>query len=289
MQVRLDNATLSLVIETKGAELISAVRKSDQTEYMWQAFPEIWGRHAPILFPIVGRLKDNQYTYEGQTYQMGQHGFARDKEFDIVSQSEDTIVLRLSDDDQTRQMYPFSFALDISYHLAGEHVEITYLVHNPNDKALPFSIGAHPGFSCPLVPDEILEDYVIEFEKEETASIHLLDNGLFSGAEEPYLNNSRHIPVTKNVFDRDALVFHELKSSYVRLLSQKSDRYVEISLSGFPYLGLWAKPGAPYVCLEPWQGLADYTDASGELTEKAGIHLLRSGQTYSIQYSITFA
>lgn len=282
------NEILQVSIAQQGAELTSIVRRSDHTQYLWQADPAFWKRHAPVLFPIVGRLKDNQYTYQGSIYQMSQHGFARDLFFNIVEEADDSITFRLADQPLTHEKYPFAFRLDISYTLEGNALLVSYEVHNPNDKVLPFSIGAHPAFSCPIIPGESFTDYEIHFEQAETAERHLLNAGLFDGTTVPYLQNSDHFPLTNDIFDQDALVFHDLKSAYVELRSKVSGRSVRMTLDGWPYLGIWAKPGAPFVCLEPWQGLADSTDVSGVLTEKPGIHLLLPGQTHTCGYEVIF-
>jgi galactose mutarotase-like enzyme len=272
---------LALDVSLSGAEMTSLRSLQDGTEYLWQADPSIWARHAPVLFPIVGRLKNDQYRYQGETYSLGQHGFARDKEFLLAEQSEHALIFELRDDADTRQRYPFSFRFRIGYDLQGDRLRTSYQVSNPGPGTLPFSVGAHPAFRCPLLPDEALTDYEIRFEQPETAAIHLLEGGLLA-QEEPFLENQDRFDLTPHTFDRDALVFTTLQSAWVQLVSKKSGRGVELSLKGFPFLGIWAKPGgAPFVCLEPWQGIADDAQASGELLEKPGIRLLAPGADYS--------
>ncbi len=284
----LANELLTVSIAERGAELSSVIRKSDQTQYMWQADPAYWKRHAPVLFPIVGRLKDNQYTYHEKVYQMSQHGLARDLPFEVISHTTDRLSFRLQEQELTREKYPFAFTFDMHYVLDGNALEVIYEVHNPNEDILPFSIGAHPAFSCPIVPEESLTDYEVRFEQAETADRQLLNEGLFDGRTAPFLTNSDRFDITEHVFDEDALVFLELTSSYVELRSKVSDRRVRVTLDDWPYLGVWAKPGAPFVCLEPWQGLADQTSASGDLTEKAGMILLLPGQTHRCSYEVIF-
>ena len=288
MSIVLESSSLLVHIAPKGAELTSILGKADQTEYLWQADPAVWGRHAPILFPVVGRLKDNQYFYEGKAYPMNQHGFARDQVFSILQQNDTTVWLEASATPETLPIYPFYFNLRVGYHLEGSTLQVSYQVGNLANKVMPFSIGAHPGFSCPITPGEELTDYVVEFDQEETAATHLLDEkGLFDGRTRPCLEGSKRIPITKDLFNDDALVFHHLKSSTAKLLSTKSGRYVEMRMEGFPYLGIWAQPGAPYVCIEPWHGHADWADTSGDIFEKKGIRTLAPNRAFECSYTIT--
>ena len=288
MPITLESSDLLVQIAPKGAELTSILSKSDDTQYLWQADPAVWGRHAPILFPVVGRLKENQYTYGGKTYSLNQHGFARDQEFEIRRQGEGSVWLDAHANPDTLPKYPFYYRLGIGYELTGSTIHVTYEVSNLGDKVMPFSIGAHPGFCCPLVPGDELTDYVVEFDQVETADTHLLDEkGLFDGRTRPCLQNSNRIPITPDLFNDDALVFHHLNSSTARLLSLKSGRYVEMSIEGYPYLGIWAQPGAPYVCIEPWHGLADLSDTSGDIFEKKGIRTVEPNKHFSCSYTIT--
>ena len=288
MSFTLESSDLLVQIAPKGAELTSITSKSDNTQYLWQADPGVWGRHAPILFPIVGRLKDNQYFYEDKAYSLNQHGFARDQVFSLLQHTESTLWLEASATPDTLPQYPFYFNLRIGYTLEGSTIRVTYQVGNLGNKKMPFSIGAHPGFCCPLVPGDELTDYVVEFDQVETADTHLLDDkGLFDGRTRPCLQQSNRIPITPDLFNDDALVFHGLKSSTARLLSLKSGRYVEMSIEGYPYLGIWAQPGASYVCIEPWHGLADVSDASGDIFEKKGIRTLDPNRAFECSYTIT--
>lgn len=253
---------------------------------MWKADPDIWSRHAPILFPIVGRLKNDQYLYGGKKFSMKQHGLARDRKFALLSQTDTEASLRLVTDTQTLPIYPFEFELTVTYKLEDNKIMVSYLVKNPGDKALPFSIGGHPGFSCPILPTEAFTDYQIRFENKETIAVDLLEEGLISGNSSPILENEDTIPIHKGLFDRDALIFRGLTSNWVKLASTKSDHAVTLHFEGFPYLGIWAKPDAPFVCLEPWYGHADAATASGEFLEKEGIQVLEPKDTFTCAYTI---
>lgn len=293
MTYNIHNSFLTLSVKSAGAEISSLVSKPHSIEYMWQADPEIWGRHAPVLFPIVGRLKNDQYTYEGKSYTMKQHGFARNNEFELVSQAEDQLHFRLLPNDDIRKMYPFDFQMDIMYQLFQEEhehgVKITYQIHNMGETTMPFSIGGHPGFSCPMVAGEELTDYDVVFEEKENLERHLLEGGLYNGETSPLLENEQIIPITPTLFDQDALVVHSPKSDIVSLVSRKSGHKLTVDISAFDYLGIWAKPGAPFVCIEPWLGLADYTDATGDIMEKTGVHLLLAGKRHTCSYAFKFA
>ncbi|MEO1448958.1 MAG: aldose 1-epimerase family protein [Bacteroidota bacterium] len=288
MTQTLQNDLLQIHVKPKGAELAHVIDQQDQTEYMWEGDPSVWGRHAPVLFPIVGRLKDNQYMVGTESYRLTQHGFARDRTFTRIEQTESQLRFRLTNDPETEALYPFSFELEIGYHLDGRALTVSYAVRNSGEATLPFSLGAHPGFKCPLLPDESLTDYEVVFAQPETLARHLLEGGLYNRETESVLVNQDRIGITPTLFDQDALVFHQPKSEWVALRSRKSGRGVELSLEGWPYLGIWAKPGAPFVCLEPWQGVADYTDASGHLSEKLGMMFLAPGATHTAAYTLRF-
>jgi len=278
----LQNYNFKVGVESKGAELQHFIKLDEQLELIWQADPAIWASHAPNLFPIVGELPDGTYTYEDEIFHLKRHGFARHKEFRVIEQEDDKLVFELDSDEETLQQFPFKFRLLIAYKLENNKLSITYQVLNEDKKAMYFSIGGHPGFNVPLYPGEQYTDYFIEFEKEETLSRYLLtDNGLQNGDTERVLENERVLPLKHSYFDKDALVFKDLKSEKLALGSRISPRRIEMSFEGFPYLGIWAKPGpSPYVCIEPWCGIAGRAGESGELTEKEGINKLAPEQVF---------
>jgi galactose mutarotase-like enzyme len=284
MLIKLDNGILEAAIKSHGAELSSL--KKDGTEYMWQADKKIWGRHAPVLFPIVGRVKNNKYRVGQKEYELFQHGFARDMEFELTESGADFAVYRLKSSEDTLLKYPYNFQLDICYTLYGSSITEEYRVKNMYDKPIYFSIGAHPGFNCPLADGETVEDYYLQFEQSETGDRYYLENGLIA-RREAYLENTKVIPLTQQLFADDALIFKNLKSVEVALKSRKSNKFVNVRFAGFPYLGIWSKPGgAPFVCLEPWCGVTDSIDHSGILSEKEGIYSLEPGQEFRRQFSI---
>ncbi|OON67959.1 aldose 1-epimerase family protein [Hymenobacter sp. CRA2] len=286
----LENDRCRVAVNAHGAELSSFVRTDfDGLEYIWPADPAVWARHAPVLFPIVGRLSDDTYQHQGQHYRLPQHGFARDQAFELVEQAPGRVQLRLRDDAQTREQYPFAFELIIGYRLQETTLHVSWQVRNPSaEQELLFSIGAHPAFRCPLLPDETFEDYAFRFEHPVTLERHLLSGGLLNGETETILADASELPLTYELFSQDALVLKHYDFTQLTLASRRSARHVQIQFNGFPYLGLWTKgPGAPFVCIEPWHGIASSVGDSGELRDKEGIMTLAPGRTFAASYSIS--
>lgn len=277
--VVLDDGLLHLEVAPLGAEMRSLRRYGEPLEYLWQGDPAIWPHRAPHLFPIVGRLRRDAFVYAGRTFRLGQHGFARDRVFAVGEAAGTAATFVLQDDAATLACYPFHFRLTVTYHLDRGAVEMTYEVENPGAVEMLFSIGAHPGFRCPLVGGEGTEAYALEFEQAETVNRFLVEDGLVSRRGEPVLCGDRVLPIGADLFDRGALVFKDLVSRRVRLGGCTPGPGVELGFKGFPYLGVWSKPGAPFVCLEPWCGIADAPDATGRLEDKEGIVRLPPGST----------
>ena len=285
---KLENEKIKVEVDTAGAELKKLLLKQNNKNYLWHGDSKYWGRRAPVLFPIVGRLKDNKYRYQEKEYKMTQHGFARDKEFELVEQKKNMLRYRLEDDHSTLEIYPFSFTLDIIYKIEANKVLIKYIVKNKNESEMYFSIGAHPAFYWPLTDQGEKEDYYLEFEKKEDASRYLLAEGLLNHKTEKTIYNSNVLELQADTFKDDALVFKDLKSEAVALKNKNSDHKIEMEFKGFPYLGIWSQSAeAPFICIEPWQGIADSIDSSGRLEEKEGINKLGSEEEFSCEYSIS--
>ena len=287
MQKTLRNFVLSVTVKQHGAELCG-LKAADGTEYMWQADPAVWPRHAPLLFPIVGKLVQGWYLYDGKKYEITTpHGFARDTDFELVAATESTLSYRLQATKETRKQYPFDFTLLRHYRLLEAGVEVTTEVTNSGAVVMPFSIGEHPAFSLKWGAGDKVEDYALQFEKPERLVAHLLDaNGLLSDQSERLLSNQRVLPLRSNMFDRDALIFLKLNSRSISLCSRRHARRVTVEFSGYPSLGIWAKPGAPFVCIEPWYGYADPATHNGELLQKPGIILLEPEKTFTCTWRI---
>lgn len=286
----LENEFLKVAASASGAELTRVFDKQHSLERLWEGDPAVWNRHAPILFPIVGRLLNNQYTYAGKNYELPQHGFARDHVFDVKRETDATLSYTLSDCETTREFYPFAFHLQVDYTLVRNQIRVDYTVTNPGRETMYFSIGGHPAFVCPLLEDERFSDYYIEFEKQETcARWYANENGHIHRAEEDYLLDTNIIPYTIDRFKEDALIFKDLQSKTVAIKSFKNSHAVTMDFAGWPYLGIWSKPGgAPFICLEPWYGIADHVGHDGELTRKEGIMALEPGLNFCCSYGLTF-
>lgn len=285
----LKNEFLELSIHPLGAELQKITSTNYATEFMWDADPTVWGSHSPNLFPIVGALKNGTYMYDHVTYHLARHGFARrDHIFSIADQGEHHLTFKLEDSEDTHLIYPFKFIFLIRYELMANCIHVTYTVKNTDTKTLYFSVGGHPAFKCPLFSDETYADYSLHFESPENSQTHLLDltTGLFNGQTEPIFDSPQNIALRHGLFDKDALVFKDLKSNEVTLKSKNHGEILTVRFEDFPYLGIWAKPNGDFVCIEPWQGLADCKDTNQILEEKEGIVALDKGTEYHATYQI---
>ncbi len=287
MERSIANAFLTATVRESGAELCS-LKGADGMEYMWRADPAIWGRHAPILFPVVGKLAGDRFLFEGKRYAMGQHGFARDMAFEPVNQGPDSLAYRLLPSPETRARYPFEFALFVRYRLEGNCLTVGYEVRNEGEGVMSFSIGAHPAFALAWGEGDRVEDYYLEFETAESADTHTLDDHkLLSDVTRPVLRGEKRLPLRRDMFDHDALILLDLRSERVSLRSQRHNRRLTVAFPGFPHLGIWAKPGAPYVCIEPWHGHVDPAGVDGLLVNKPGIIMLAPGEAFECAHGIT--
>jgi galactose mutarotase-like enzyme len=285
----LENDQLKITIHPKGAELKSIYDKSADLEFMWSGDPDYWAKTSPVLFPIVGALKDNTYQYKGRSYQLPRHGFAREKVFVVTHQGEGALTFSLESDDHTLSVYPFPFIFSISYTLSGNELTVGYRVQNRGADTLYFSVGAHPAFKVPLVPGTDYEDYRLVFEKDETAGRWPISpEGLIEKQPQPMLEDTNILPLTKELFRQDAVVFKHLRSAWVQLASDNVPHGLRFSLRGFPYLGLWAAPGADFLCIEPWCGIADSVDGDGQLINKEGILSLPPNEEFNVAWSAQF-
>lgn len=283
----LSNSQLSILISAHGAELQSIYAKNTGIEYMWSGNPAFWGKKSPVLFPIVGGLKNNTYSFKGKDYTMSRHGFARDRLFTISKQTEDSITFSLKSDEATLAIYPFHFLFSIRYQLSGTSVNVTYQVENIGEEELYFSLGAHPAFAVPLMPDTSFEDYYLQFNQIETAGIWpLSENGLLLANATPFLTQENKIQLRKPLFYGDALVFKSLQSSSIAILCSKHKLGLRLSYTDFPFMGIWSAKDADFVCIEPWCGIADSVDSSGDFILKEGIHSLFPKKIFNRNWSV---
>lgn len=286
MIYKINDGKVEAAIDNFGAELKSLVVLENNEEFMWDANPEFWGRTSPVLFPIVGGLKGGSYEYQGKKYEMGQHGFARDNEFEIISEKKDELVFLLTSNEETKKIYPFDFKFYITYSLKEGKLNIEYKVENLDTNEMYFSIGAHPAFSTPTNDEIKFSDYYLEFEKNETASIFPLEGRNISRKTIEFLKDEKVIPLKDDTFKNDAIIFKNLNSKVVSLKCHKNTRVVTMDYSDFEYIAFWNKVGAKFVCLEPWNGIADFVDASGKLEEKDGIIKLEGNKSYKVNLGI---
>jgi len=280
MGYRITDGIVEAIIESHGAELKSFKLLKNNEEFMWKADPKFWGRTSPVLFPIVGGLKDGKYSHHGITYEMGQHGIARDNEFKVISHGENKIVFLFESNEETLKNYPFEFKLYMEYSLKNGCLSIEYRVENASHEDIYFSIGAHPAFNTPTDENVKFSDYYLEFEKNETASRFPLEGRNISRNTINFLEDTKIIELREDMFKDDALIFKNLDSKNVSLKCKKNTRVVTMDYSNFEYIAFWNKVGAEFVCLEPWNGIADFVDASGKLEEKDGIIKLEGQGKY---------
>lgn len=291
----LKNTELTLKINSLGAELTAITDSDTLQEYLWNANPTYWKRHAPVLFPIVGSLKNQTYRYEGKEYHLPQHGFARDREFDLTSVTDSEIWFTLKENEETLKVYPFSFVLEIGYLLTGRRITVMWKVKNSGNSDMYFSIGGHPAFLCPLHEKESQTDYYILFDRTDPIRYLLInENGLAiqSPDKAPFLLNTDkgYYKITSDLFDKDALIMENHQCHSISLAGPDKKPYVTVQFDA-PVFGLWSPAGkkAPFVCIEPWYGRCDGTNSTGNLKEKEWINRLEAGKHFEASYTIDIA
>lgn len=287
----IENEELQVEILAKGAELTSIQAKSDNTEFLWQSDPAYWSRHAPILFPIVGKLKNDSYYYKGQRYDMTQHGFARDMDFYVVEQQAAKIRLVLDYSEETLRKYPFKFRLEVEYSLQNNQLLTRYLVTNLSDKEeMLFSVGAHPGFKVPLDDKTTFEDYRLELLPETNRTFIPVTEEVLLQTDQAAKAAQASFPLTRELFKDGVLIFETPGKTQVALKSDRTEKAIIMDYQTLPYLGIWSTypADAPFVCLEPWNGVADIFDASGQLSEKLGVNQLEPQGQFVTEYTTTF-
>ena len=282
----LRSGSLTATIKAQGAEMRS-LRHNEGTEFVWQAGPA-WPRHAPLLFPIVGRLANDELRHQGKTYRMTQHGFARDSRFMWETRDEKRCTLVLEDSETTRALYPFSFRLTAGYALDESGLDLTLTVANTGKETLPASLGGHPAFNWPLQPGVAKEGYALTFANAEASPVRRLDGGLLRAATEPSPVKGTVLPLTESLFVDDAVIFDRVESNSVRYASGQGDGpWLKMSWRGFRELGVWSKPtGAPFLCIEPWRGYASPAGFDGEFADKPGLMHIVPGAEERLSFRI---
>ena len=288
MRVTLSNASLQAAVQTQGGELVS-LRDPAGTEYLWQGDPAFWSGQNPILFPIVGSLREGRVNIGGRDFEMGRHGFARRSEFTLAEQGGDFAVLELRENPDTLAQFPYPFRLRVRHQLLSDGFSTTFSVENPGETPLPFCIGAHTAIRCPLLPDERFEDYALTFDRPENAdSLLLTSQGLLQdGGAEPMLRDGR-VALDYETFRRlDTIIFQGLASRRAELRHRESGRGVRLDFGEFPMVAFWTKPGAPFLCMEPWHGCAACTGESGRFQDKPHVITLAPGEEKKLRYAFT--
>lgn len=289
MQVyELKNEFLTVKAKTFGGELVSIVKNDTGTEYLWNADPAYWKRNAPILFPFVGSLQDGRYLYEGKEYSMGQHGFARDLEFELKTQTEDSLWFLLKATEETKQKYPFDFTLELGYVLTGSTVRVCWRVVNEDDKRMYFSIGGHPAFMCPPAGQGAQTDYYLLFDTPRNIYYGRLNaNGLLAEKNLELNTSGGVMPIDAHLFDKDALIIEDEQTKTISLAGPDKKAYLTVKFDT-PLVGIWSPAGknAPFVCIEPWCGRCDPEGYQGTLAERQYGNVLEPGEIFEREYEI---
>lgn len=279
----IENDFLKVGVKEFGCELTTVISKNNSNEYLWQGDKSVWYGQSPILFPIVGRLIEDSYYLNGKKYSMPKHGFARKMQWTLLNKEEDNMSLILSETEETLKVYPYEFDLIVTFTLIDNKLKVNHCVVNKNDTDMYFSLGAHPGFNC-----EIGDKLV--FDENETLDTEKIDLEFSLRLPETVkiLNNDKEIIITKNIFDEDALILHDIKSKNITLMHKNGKNTVKFDMGGSPYLGIWAKPNAPYVCIEPWFGVNDSFEKKEDFSQKDAINKLPAEEIFNFAWEAEF-
>lgn len=291
----IDNGIIKAVIDIHGAELTSLMRSDSDNEYVWQADARYWGRHAPMLFPIVGKVWDGQYQVDGKKYKLSQHGFARDMDFTVLCSQQDCVTLALESNEQTLQSFPFPFRIEATYRLEDNNLTVCWTVKNPGPRDMFFQIGAHPGFNLPdYDPADFIHGYFRLLQDGQPVTdliIGKLTEQGYRSEEAGLLNldSDALLPITPGLFAADALVLEEHQTDCVELYDKTGRQLLTLECPDAQVWGLWSPPrkNAPFVCIEPWQGRCDASGYTGDISGRDYIQSVAAGKSHSFSYRIT--
>lgn len=291
--ITIENRHFIATIESKGAQLIHLVNKKSNRELIWQRDKNFWGRSAPILFPVIGGLKNDCYHLYGKNYQMGKHGFCRDALFLPTLIKKNKVVFSYRSNETTYDQYPFQFSIDVIFELQRKGMKQSFRIKNLDDKKMWFCLGGHPAFNLPMEEGYEFEHYQVRFEKKEKNDLWYLENDLLAGKKENWLNETQQFHLKAALFDNDALIFKGLKSKKIYLELQapfqsnkRKKAFVLFNLGSFPMVGIWTKEGgAPYLCLEPWYGVDDEKESDGDFTQKIAVQSLAPRKTFKAWFA----
>ncbi len=282
MQRRIENETLEVSVKDFGAVLTSIRSKKSGHEFLWQGDPAVWNGQSPILFPIIGKLLDDKCRIGGKEYEIIRHGLARHRDFACISESENELVFLQKSDDETKKAYPFDYELYITFKIDDNRLTVTHTVKNPNSETMYFSLGAHPAFNCALGDRLVLE-------KRETLYSERIDNdSVITGETDLIFDNTDTLVLTEHLFDKDALIFENVQSDYITLYCAEAHTEMRFTFGKAPFLAIWAKPAAPYVCIEPWYGINDSYEKKEDFSMKRGIVSLPAGDTFAFSWQASF-
>ena len=281
-QIILKNNDIKVTISALGAEIVSVLK--DGKEKMWCADPNVWGMCAPIMFPVCGGLKDDKFIFEGKEYTLGKHGFARFMEFEVESAEEEKAVFLLRSNEETLKQYPFDFEFRVAYTISGGDIKVEYITKNAGSRDMYFSAGAHEGYACPGG----IENYSIIFEEEEDLVSNVLEGNILGYNTVNVGSGTRELKLKDEFFKVDALVFLNLKSKKVWLKNNVNGESHSVEFKGAPYLLLWTKYKAEYICIEPWFGISDFTDSNMDFANKKGITRLIPDEVCINTHTISF-
>lgn len=290
-QYSIENASVRLTVCTHGAEAVSVLNKATGAEMLWQADPAVWGRHAPILFPYPGKLTGGKMIAKGREYAGGQHGFARDQEHVLVSQTADTLVFELSENETTLAMWPYAFLLRSTFRLEGKTVHHTLTVENRTEESLLFGIGYHPAFNMPFDDKHTTADYEFRFDQVESPlCLDTFPSGLLEGTCRYLVRNTDTIPLTDDLFDNDSHCMVNLKSHTIALVEKDTGRRITCDITDFPYTVIWSMPKKPlpFICIEPWQAVPGEKEGPLEWERRPASAKLKKGESWSTTLSTTF-
>lgn len=290
MKYELENEQLHVEFQSLGGAL-SSIQDRQGIEFLWQGDKKYWSGQAPVLFPICGSIRDDKaMTTDGKTLKMPRHGIVRKREFECIEQKEDQITFSIKSNEEMELAYPYPFELQIRYTLCGSRIRVEYIVKNTGKESMPFQIGGHPGFNCPLVEGEDYSDYWIEFDKEETVNVPepVTETGLINvDNRTPLLKGEKRLNLSHAMFHKDAVILDQLKSRCLSLYSERHGKEIRMEFEDFPYLILWSSANdGPFIAIEPWLGLSTCSDESDTFEEKRGIHIVDPGEEKTYHFDI---
>lgn len=285
--VELKNKELTVLISEKGAE-VQSIKDAKGLEFMWQGAEKCWSDHSPTIFPVVGRLREKYYTYEGKTYSLPIHGFAPKADYEVIKESDEKAIFILRDSEQTREVYPFSFTLKLIYELNANSLKVTFDVTNDGNKIMYYALGGHPGFNHPITSGSDPSKYYLEFDEEaKPLSVGLTDDGFVTRDREPFaLIDDKKLPLYPKEIFVPTIIFEKM-SKGVTMKSTNTMHSVHVRYDDFDYLALWRGSNGDYLCIEPWAGLPDCMGDGHDLTEKFAMETLNAGENKAYSYTIT--